>query len=67
MDRARADRLHAYGSPVRNAAQLDALAESDALPETAVSVSSWTLPSHGGIFTGRMPIEHDEPPQTDPD
>lgn len=58
MDTVRADRLHAYGHTTQNTAQLDALAESGVLFEEAISVSNWTLPSHGSIFTGLLPIEH---------
>jgi arylsulfatase A-like enzyme len=58
MDTVRADRLHTYGNPVRNTAQLDALAASGVLFEEAISVSNWTLPSHGSMFTGLPPIEH---------
>src|SRR5262245_57734660 len=58
IDTLRADRVGTYAP--RNGAvtpTLDALAASGALFEAAYSPSTWTLPSHRALLSGRFPAE----------
>ncbi len=47
--------LHGYGRP--NTPELEALASRAVVFERALATSSWTLPTHGSLFTGRYPYE----------
>lgn len=58
LDTLRADRLGAYGYPRSTTPFLDQYAQESVLYEKAFAPSSWTLPSHVSIFTGREPQEH---------
>jgi arylsulfatase A-like enzyme len=58
IDCLRADHVGAYGYERNTTPTLDALAEDGVLYEDAVSVSSWTLPTHMSMLTGLLPTEH---------
>ena len=59
LDTVRADRLAPYGYRRVTTPRLDAFAAERAQRfERAWSTSSWTLPSHGSLFTGLFPSEH---------
>jgi arylsulfatase A-like enzyme len=58
VDTLRADHLSAYGYPRRTSPELDRLAQEGVLFESAIATSSWTLPSHASLLTGRYPYEH---------
>lgn len=58
VDALRADHLSSYGYSRRTSPHLDRLAQQGALFENAFSASSWTLPSHTSLLTGRYPHEH---------
>lgn len=65
LDTTRADRLGLYGYPRPTSPNLDRLAEESLVFERAVSTSSWTLPAHASMFTGRIPSSHGA--RTDPE
>lgn len=56
-DALRADYLSTYGYRRPTTPFLDSLAEGGVLFERAYATSSWTLPSHMSIMTGRFPFE----------
>ena len=58
LDTTRADHLGPYGYPRPTTPRLDALARDAVLYTRAVSTSSWTLPAHASLFTGRFPWSH---------
>ena len=58
VDALRADHLSAYGYHRVTSPNLDRLATQGVLFENAVAPSSWTLPSHASILTGRPESEH---------
>jgi arylsulfatase A-like enzyme len=58
LDMVRADHLSSYGYPRATTPHLDRLAQEGALFERAYPGSSWSLPSHATMMTGRLPIEH---------
>jgi len=58
VDALRADHLSAYGYSRPTSPNLDRLAAQGVLFEKAVAPSSWTLPSHATLLTGRLPSEH---------
>jgi len=58
LDTFRADRLAAYGGDPELAPRLNAFARSARVYTEMRSTGSWTLPSHGSLFTGVHPIEH---------
>lgn len=58
MDTQRGDHLSSYGYHRPTSPSLDSLATQGMLFEQAYATSSWTLPSHASIFTGRMVHEH---------
>ncbi|RIK99157.1 MAG: hypothetical protein DCC71_20530 [Proteobacteria bacterium] len=58
LDTTRADRLGVYGYERPTSPHLDALAAEGAHWERAYSTSTWTLPSHASLFTGRYPRTH---------
>ncbi|MFQ5691249.1 MAG: sulfatase-like hydrolase/transferase, partial [Gemmatimonadota bacterium] len=53
LDTVRASELGAYGYERPTTPRIDRLAASGALFEAAFSTTSWTLPSHASMFTGR--------------
>ncbi|HWQ03279.1 MAG TPA: sulfatase-like hydrolase/transferase, partial [Candidatus Nitrosotenuis sp.] len=58
MDTVRADHLSAYGYSRQTSPFLDRLAKEGVLFESAVSTSSWTLPSHASLVTGQYVHQH---------
>lgn len=58
VDALRADHLSTYGYNLSTSPNLTRWAASGVLFENAVAPSSWTLPSHASILTGRYPTEH---------
>ena len=57
LDTVRADRLSVYGYPRKTTPTLERIASEGVRFDAARSTCSWTLPSHGSIFTGRLPHE----------
>ncbi len=58
LDTTRADRLGAYGYAKDTSPNLDALAAESVFYTRAVATSSWTLPSHASLFTGKFTRSH---------
>jgi len=58
LDTTRADRLGCYGYAGATSPALDRLASRSVVYTRAVATSSWTLPSHGSLFTGKFPKSH---------
>jgi arylsulfatase A-like enzyme len=60
VDTLRADHLSTYGYSRQTSPFLDQLAREGTLFDNAISPSSWTLPAHQSILSGRYPHEHGE-------
>ncbi len=58
VDTLRADHLSAYGYERATSPNIDRIASQGVLFENAIAASSWTLPSHASMLTGRFPYEH---------
>lgn len=58
MDTQRADHLSAYGYARPTSPRLSRMAAEGMIFENASANSSWTLPSHASLMTGRYPREH---------
>lgn len=58
VDTLRRDHLGSYGYPRATSPQIDALAARGTVFTNAVSTSSWTLPAHASLLTGRYPSYH---------
>ncbi len=58
LDTTRYDHLSCYDYERKTSPNIDALAAESAVFEHAYAVSSWTLPTHASIFTGRYPKSH---------
>lgn len=58
LDTLRRDRLEPYGYARPTTPRLRELAEESWVFENAISPSSWTLPAHASLFTGRAPQGH---------
>ena len=58
MDTLRADHVSAYGYTRPTSPNFDRLAQQGVLFENAVSTTSWSLPSHVSLLTGRYQFEH---------
>jgi arylsulfatase A-like enzyme len=58
LDTTRADHLSCYGYGRETSPNLDALARAGVLYTRAVSTSSWTLPAHASLFTGKLTTSH---------
>jgi hypothetical protein len=58
LDTVRAGNLSTYGYGRPTGDALDALAREGALFLDATSPSTWSLPSHASLFTGRYPSSH---------
>lgn len=58
LDTLRPDHLSAYGYSRATSPNLKSFAERGVLFQNAFSNSSWTLPSHASLFTGRQASEH---------
>lgn len=61
-DTLRADHLSCYGYFRETTPHLDALAKDSVLYENAISVETWTLPSHASMMTGLYPKHHGATP-----
>lgn len=59
VDTLRADHVSAYGYSRPTTPNVDRLAQQGVLFENAYSTSSWTLPSHASILSGRYPFKLD--------
>ena len=57
-DTLRADHVSAYGYPRPTTPRIDRLAAEGQMFLDAYSASSWTLPAHASLFTGRRVHEH---------
>ncbi|HEV2118149.1 MAG TPA: sulfatase [Terriglobales bacterium] len=58
VDTLRADHLSTYGYARPTSPNLSRIAAQGVLFENAMAASSWTLPSHASMLTGRYPHEH---------
>lgn len=58
MDTMRADRLGCYGYHRPTSPSIDAFAASSTFYTHAFATAPWTLPTHGSLFTGKLPFEH---------
>jgi arylsulfatase A-like enzyme len=58
VDTLRADHLSAYGYPRPTSPTIDDISRHGVLFENAISTSSWSLPSHASLVTGRYVHEH---------
>jgi len=58
MDTTRVDRLGCYGFKKNTSPNIDLLAEKSIIFTNAYSNSSWTLPSHASLFTGKFTSSH---------
>jgi arylsulfatase A-like enzyme len=55
LDAARRDALEPYGAPAGSTPAIASLARRGHALARAYATSSWTLPSHASLFTGRLP------------
>jgi len=58
IDTLRADHLSAQGYSRITSPNIDRIAQQGVFFENAISASSWTLPSHASLLSGRYPYEH---------
>lgn len=58
VDTLRADHLSCYGYPRKTSPEIDKVAARGVLFENAIAPSSWSLPSHASLLTGRAVHEH---------
>ena len=58
VDSMRADRLGCYGNPRDTSPAMDRLSREGARFTNAMSSTSWTLPSHMSMMTGRDALSH---------
>ncbi|MCC6488350.1 MAG: sulfatase [Candidatus Hydrogenedentes bacterium] len=58
LDTTRADRLSCYGYERPTTPNLDRLARESIFYREAYSTSSWTLPAHASLFTGKFVSSH---------
>jgi len=58
VDTLRADHLSSYGYKRQTSPNLEQFAKQGVQFDEAFAASSWTLPSHASILTGRPPHEH---------
>jgi arylsulfatase A-like enzyme len=58
VDTLRRDHLGCYGYERDTSPNIDALAARGVVFSNALSTSSWTLPSHASMLTGRYPSSH---------
>jgi len=59
LDTVRAKSLSLYGAPWSTSPTIDRLAAEGVAFDLAIAPTSWTLPSHATLFTGRYPHELD--------
>lgn len=58
MDTLRADHLGCYGYDRDVSPVLDAFAAGATVYDHAYATAPWTVPSHGSLFTGKLPFQH---------
>jgi len=58
LDTTRADHLSCYGYHRQTSPNLDKLAKESVVYTKAIAPSSWTLPSHASLFTGKFTSSH---------
>lgn len=58
VDTLRADHLSCYGYHRATSPEIDGIAQRGVLFENAIAPSSWSLPSHASLLTGRYPHDH---------
>ena len=58
VDTLRADHLSSYGYTRPTSPNIDQLAAQGVLFENVLSTTSWSLPSHASLLTGRYQFEH---------
>jgi len=58
LDTTRRDHLGMYGYEIPTSPNLDALARDGVVYTEAYAVSSWTMPTHASMFTGKFPTSH---------
>jgi arylsulfatase A-like enzyme len=58
LDTLRADHVSSYGYSRTTTPTIDAMARQGVLFENAIAATSWSLPSHASLLTGRYPREH---------
>ncbi len=58
IDTLRADHLSCYGYHRRTSPNIDKLAQEGVLFKNTFSQCSWTIPSHGSIFSSKLPHRH---------
>jgi hypothetical protein len=58
FDALRADHVSSYGYPRSTSPTIDKLAKEGTSFDNAISTSSWSLPSHASLVTGRYQYEH---------
>lgn len=58
LDTTRADHLGCYGYNRPTSPNLDKLADESVLYTRSISPSSWTLPAHASLFTGKFTTSH---------
>jgi arylsulfatase A-like enzyme len=58
VDTLRADHLSSYGYARPTSPNFDRIAQQGTLFENAISTSSWSLPAHISLLTGRYQFEH---------
>ncbi len=58
LDTTRRDHLGCYGYELPTSPELDRLAADSVVYTNAYAVSSWTLPTHASMFTGKFPSSH---------
>ncbi|MAB80541.1 MAG: hypothetical protein CMJ89_14405 [Planctomycetes bacterium] len=58
LDTTRADHLGCYGHVRPTSPELDRLARQSVRYTNAYSPTSWTLPAHASLFTGKFPSAH---------
>lgn len=58
IDTLRADHMSLYGYSRQTTPNVDAFAQKGVIFDEAIAPSSWTLPSHASMLTGRYTYEH---------
>jgi len=58
LDTTRRDHLGCYGYDRPTSPHLDRLAQDSIVYENAYASSSWTMPTHASMFTGKLPSAH---------
>lgn len=58
LDAFRADHFPTLGYPLNITPNLDRMAKDSVVFENAIAPSSWSVPSHASLFTGKYPFHH---------